>query len=105
MKKKQDAAWNKQAIISQYLTSEESFETLSVEHGVPARTIQSWVRLYRNTNKEAKPDQEQMSAREKELQAQVEQLRLKNELLEEMLKLSEAYVGMNLRKKFGARQS
>lgn len=105
MKKKAKAVWNKQSIISEYLSSDASFETLSVKHGIPARTIQSWVRLWRKTNPEEKADQQQMSAKEKELQAQVEQLRLKNELLEEMLKLSEELVGINLRKKFGARQS
>jgi transposase-like protein len=105
MKKKAKAMWNKHAIISEYLTSEESFESLSAKYGIPARTIQSWVRIWRKANKDDKADQVSMSEKEKELQAQLEQLRLKNELLEEMLKLSEELVGINLRKKFGTRQS
>ena len=105
MKKKEKFLWNKQAIISEYLSSEESFESLSLKHGIPARTIQSWVRLWRKNNKQTKADQEPMSVKEKELQAQLEQLKLKNELLEEMLTLSEELVGIKLRKKFGTRQS
>jgi len=40
----------------------------------------------------------------KVLQKALRKSRLKNELLEEMLKLSEEHTGIELRKKFGAKQ-
>ena len=41
----------------------------------------------------------------KKLKKQLEDAQLKNELLEEMLRLSEEETGLDLRKKFGPRQS
>jgi len=41
----------------------------------------------------------------KQLQAELHKAKLHNELLEEMLKLSEQLTGIELRKKFGTQQS
>jgi len=95
---------NRQQIISEYLTGDKSFKQLAQEHCVPARTIQSWVRSFRKRTASAQFSQP-ASQEFKELQKQLEQTQLKNELLEEMLRLSEEHTGLELRKKFGTRQS
>lgn len=97
-------AANKQQIISEYLTGNDSFLTLSKKYGVNARTIQTWVRSYRKQHP-AKPDQSSGRPEDvKGLKKQLEEAKLKNELLEEMLRLSEELSGIDLRKKFGPRQ-
>src|ERR1700722_3761728 len=94
---------NKHQIITEYLTSDQSFDSLGEKHGVPGRTIQTWVRAYRKNNPEVFP----LSGKEdeKEVKKQLEREKLKNELLEEMLRLAEEHTGIDLRKKFGAKQS
>ena len=105
MIKKQTTA-NKQQIISEYLTGNQSYEALSKKHGVKLRTIQSWVRAFRL--KQAPLEHrgsETTSGDIKDLKKQLKLSQLKNELLEEMLRLSEEQSGIDFRKKFGARQS
>ena len=46
-----------------------------------------------------------LPAEVKQLQAELRKAKLHNELLEEMLKLSEQLTGIELRKKFGTKQS
>ena len=73
---------NRQQIISEYLTGEESFKALAEKYDVNARTIQSWVRSVRKHTESfevAKPNNQEI----KQLQKQLEQTRLKNELLED----------------------
>ena len=99
---KRKTSLNKQQIISEYLTGGESFLVLSEKYGVNARTIQSWVRSFRkrqpdyaiDRTKDAEPDV-------KALQKQLTQSELKNELLEEMVRLAEEQSGIDFRKKFG----
>lgn len=91
----------KQQIISEYLTGESTFVSLSEKYGVKARTIQTWVRAFRK-------HQPILSSEEPEdvkaLKRQLAQANLKNELLEEMLRLSEEHSGIDFRKKFGSGQ-
>lgn len=96
-------AANKQQIISEYLTGDESFLTLSKKYGINARTIQTWVRSFRKRH-QIEGEQAGESAEVKALRKQLEEAKLKNELLEEMLRLSEELSGIDLRKKFGSRQ-
>src|ERR1700743_3785593 len=93
-------AANKQQIISEYLSGDETFLALSEKYGVKARTIQSWVRSFRHRHRvePGQPDGESES--EKSLRKQLEDARLKNELLEEILRLSEELSGVDFRKKF-----
>jgi transposase-like protein len=99
---RREKATNKQQIISEYLTGGETFAALSKKYGVNARTIQTWVRVYRKRQPEPGVIHEQADV--KLLQKRLEQAELKNELLEEMLRLSEEQTGIDLRKKFGTRQ-
>jgi transposase-like protein len=93
---------NKAAIVQEYLLGEETFKDLEEKYGVPSRTIQSWVRAYRKT--QGDEFRKTSTQKEKELQEELEQLKLKNELLEEIINLSEKQTGLSLRKKFGPKQ-
>jgi transposase-like protein len=92
----------KSQIISEYLTGEDTFNGLEQKYGVKARTIQTWVRAYRKSHDMSpKVPPENIKALKKELQ----QMQLKNELLEEMLRLSTEQAGIDIRKKYGTKQS
>lgn len=97
---------NKHQIIAEYLAGDESFNALEEKYGVKARTIQTWVRAYRlkhglKKDLQAKQETEDVKA----LKKQLKEAELKNELLEEMLRLSSQQAGIDFRKKFGSRQS
>ena len=96
---------SKEQIISEYLTGDEGFRGLGEKYGIKARTIQTWVRAYRKqTDSSSIPGTEEKRSVE-QLQKQLKQAQLKNELLEEMLRLSEEHTGIEIRKKFGTKQS
>lgn len=97
---------NKHQIIAEYLGGDESFNALEVKYGVKARTIQTWVRAYRLKHglEKKQPDQQETED-VKTLKKQLKEAELKNELLEEMLRLSSQQAGVDFRKKFGSRQS
>lgn len=96
---------NKQQIISEYLTGNSSYNGLEIKYGIKARTIQTWVRAFRMNNPAPAVAPVDDTADIKSLRKQLEEAQLKNELLEEMLRLSEEQTGLDLRKKFGTRQS
>jgi transposase-like protein len=103
---KKESRADKQQIISEYLTGDQTFESLSKKYGVNSRTIQTWVRAFRLKQlpvvaSSVKHGQDDL----KLLKKQLKDAELKNELLEEMLRLSQEHTGVDLRKKFGARQS
>lgn len=89
-------------IISEYLTGGDTFKALELKYGINARTIQTWVRAYRikeGVTSENSPEDVRT------LKKQLLDTQLKNELLEEMLRLSAEQTGIDVRKKYGTRQS
>ncbi len=97
---------DKQQIISEYLSGDQTFEQLGQKYHVAPRTIQSWVRTFRKRSGIDRPegvrnDKDDVAA----LKRQLEEAQLKNELLEEMLRLSAQQTGVDIRKKYGTRQS
>ena len=99
--KRKKTVINKASIISEYLSGDATFLELESKYGVKARTIQSWVRTFRI-------DQGYLAeskAGTKDLKNELEKEKLKNELLEEMLRLTQEQTGIDIRKKFGAKQS
>lgn len=97
---------NKQQIISEYLNSKATFLQLQQRHGVPARTIQSWVRVYRKHHPQAvHPSTTTASTRLNPLEQQLQQLTLKNQLLEQIICLAKEHTGIDIAKKYGTRQS
>lgn len=96
---------NRQQIISEYLSGDQTFEQLGAKYAVPPRTIQSWVRSYRKRTGALPGKEASAKADVTELKKQLEAAALKNELLEEMLRLAGQQTGVDFRKKYGTRQS
>jgi len=94
----------KQQIISEYLSGDQTFSALSKKYGVNARTIQTWVRAF-GKQYPAVESEAPSNSDVKVLKKQLLEAQLKNELLEEMLRLSEEQTGIDFRKKYGTRQS
>ena len=94
----------KQQIISEYLSGDQTFSALSKKYGVNARTIQTWVRAF-GKQYSAVESEAPSNSDVKVLKKQLLEAQLKNELLEEMLRLSEEQTGIDFRKKYGTRQS
>ncbi len=102
---------NREAIIAEYLTGDYSYRQLGVKHGIDFRKIHYWVSNYKG---KIKPKKKTVTKQEpdlgssvelKRLEAELRKAKLHNEVLEEMLKLSEQLTGIELIKKFGTKQS
>jgi len=101
---------NKEAIVAEYLTGDYSYRQLGSKYGIDFRKIHIWVNRYKGKinprKKSIKPQILQALPTEvKQLQAELRKAKLHVEVLEEMLKLSENLTGIELRKKFGTKQS
>lgn len=93
----------KHQAISEYLTGNETYLALERKYNIKARTIQTWVRKYRQKNEI--PLVASKTETTRDLKRQLEEAQLKSELLEEILRLSEQQTGIDFRKKFGAKRS
>lgn len=97
---------NRQQIISEYLSGEATFKQLGDKYDIPLRTIQSWVRSFRKREAiNVSSSGEVQTENVRQLKEQLAEAQLKNELLEEMLKLSKEQTGIDIRKKYGTKQS
>jgi transposase-like protein len=92
---------NKDQIIKEYLAGGQTFKELGRKYDLPDRTIQTWVRAYRKSF----PEGFLSHLDDSDLRKQLARAELKNELLAEMLRLASEHTGIDLRKKFGAKQS
>lgn len=97
------------AIVSEYLSGGISLRKLGVKYGVNFMTIHNWVeesqgKTRRKRDITAKLESIAVPSEVEDLKAELRRAKLHNELLEEMLKLSENLTGIDLRKKFGTRQ-
>ncbi len=113
-KKKENIS--KEAIVAEYLTGTITYRGLEAKYGIPSRSICDWVMEYqgrkpswkekkhRKLEREGKSSEPELSKDVKLLQDALRKSQLKSELLEEILKLSEGYTGIDLRKKFGAKR-
>ncbi len=107
----QEKAINREAIIAEYLTGDYSYRQLGLKYGIDFRKIHYWVSNYKGkikpTKKPSKTKEQTVAipSEVKQLQAELRKAKLHNEVLEEMLKLSEQLTGIELRKKFGTKQS
>jgi transposase-like protein len=101
---------NREAIIAEYLTGDYSYRQLGAKHGIDFRKIHYWVSHYKGKIKPkekvvAKQAPIAVSSPEvKRLEAALRKAKLHNEVLEEMLQLSEQLTGIELRKKFGTKR-
>jgi transposase-like protein len=109
----ENPTFNRDAIIAEYLTGEQSFRQLGAKYGIDFRKIHYWVSSYKGKIKpKVKEPKSTLAPKSelalpsdvKKLQAELRKAKLHAELLEEMLKLSEDLTGIELRKKFGAKR-
>jgi transposase-like protein len=101
--KSQKKGLDKAAIIAEYLTQGNTYKFLGEKYGIPHETIKGWVRAHRLKAVPVKGEEPQ-SQREKDLGTELHNLQLKNQLLEEILSLSEQETGIDFKKKYGTRQ-
>lgn len=101
---------NREAIVAEYLTGDYSYRQLGAKYGIDFRKIHYWVSHYKGKIKPKKKGLKKeetvatSSTEVKQLQAELRKAKLHNEVLEEMLKLSEQLTGIELRKKFGTKR-
>lgn len=111
----------KEEIIAEYLAGGISFIKLGKKYNIPGSTVSTWVHKYEGRHRtwRDRMKRQQQLKQERQLQAQIPQLpedvrqlqtalrkaELHNKVLEEILRLSEEHTGLDLRKKFGTRQS
>ena len=106
----QETQIKKEAIVAEYLTGEYSYRQLGIKHGIDFRKIHYWVSNYKGKIKPLKKQAKALNQaiplpnELKQLQAELRKVKLHNEVLEEMLKLSEQLTGIELRKKFGTKR-
>lgn len=104
----------KESIITEYLTSEISFRALGQKCGIDYRTIHLWVQRYKGKMK-SKPDKpkktiipshsDELPTDIKQLQLELRKARLMNEVLTEVINITEAELGRPIRKKSGTKRS
>lgn len=101
-------------IITEYLTTGISFRALGKKYGIDFRTIHKLVQRYKvrmktkpekPTKAEASSDLEELPTDVKQLQAELRKARLLNEVLSEVIKITEEELGRPIRKKSGTKQS
>ena len=104
----------KESIITEYLTTEISFRALGQKHGIDFRMVHEWVQRYKGKmkNKPDKPKKvkptsnpDELPSDVKLLQAELRKARLLNEVLTEVINITEEELGRPLRKKYGTKQS
>jgi len=114
--RKKRANISKEAVVAEYLTGTITYRGLEAKYGIPSRTICDWVLAFQGRKPSWKQKKDRKTQRDgitpgpevpkdvKLLLTALRKSQLKNELLEEMLKLSEEHTGVDLRKKFGAKR-
>ena len=104
----------KERIITEYLTTEISFRSLGQKYGIDFRMIHEWVQRYKGKmkNKPDKPKKASVSQHTdelptdvKQLQAELRKARLLNEVLTEVINITEEELGRPIRKKSGTKRS
>jgi len=104
----EDKKVDKEAILAEYLKGDVSLRKLGGKYGVNHRVIHRWVKEFRDEGKESLVEIDKRYTREqvaeiKRLRKELEDARLKNELLNAMIDIAEEQTGIDIRKKRGAR--
>lgn len=102
-----DKKIDKEAILAEYLTGEVSLRKLGCKHGVNHRVIHRWVKEFQTEGSRVERDKrytKEQVAEIKRLRKELEDARLKNELLTAMIDIAEEQMGIEIRKKRGARR-
>lgn len=101
----------KEAIIAEYLTGENSYRKLGNKYGIDFRLIHSWVMKYEGkkrkpspTTKEEVVDETPLPTDVKKLQAELRKAQLHNKLLNAIIDIAEDQLKIDIRKKSGTKQ-
>lgn len=102
----------KEAIIAEYLTGENSYRKLGEKYGIDFRLIHSWVTKFQGKPMNKKPrkklqlqePEEQLPNDVKQLQAALRKAELHNKLLNAIIDIAEEQLKIDIRKKSGTRQ-
>ena|SRR5579871_1443118 len=125
MGKKRTTSAVKEAAITDYLKGGVTYDDLGKKYGVTLEAVRHWVLKYYELQKKCNPDfippkkyqrllkpeviqqgeQEVLPKETKLLQEELRKARLRNELLEAMIKIAEQQLGIEIRKKSGTRRS
>jgi len=110
-------------VLAVYFDSEESVLMIARRFGVNRDTVASWVRRHHQSEneikratfasskrismskKKEKSEAEQADLRLKSLKAELEHERMRSIVLEKMIDVAERELHVNIRKKYGAKQS
>jgi len=106
----------KKHIVARYLTGSVSYRKLQAEYGFNISTIHSWVQQHHYGMSKpvikkvlkAQPGaaiEEVMPTDVKALQAELRKARLHNKVLSAVIDIAEEELGVDIRKKYGTRQS
>ena len=103
----------KEKIVKEYLAGETTYKDLGKKYGYAGPTIWEWVKEFEGkkrirTKKPAKEptgQAEELPKDVKALQAELRRTKLRNALLEEVIRLSQEELGIDLIKKTGTKRS
>ena len=101
----------KEAIIADYLTGENSYRKLGNKYGIDFRLIHSWVMKYEGKKRKPSPkpkveevDEIPLSTDVKKLQAELRKAQLHNKLLNAIIDIAEDQLKIDIRKKSGTKR-
>jgi transposase len=101
-----DKEADREQIVAEYVRGGVSYRELGRKYGLNHRQIHRWVKAYRRgvpADKERRYTGEQV-AEIRRLRKELEDARLKNELLTAMIDIAEEQMGVDIRKKRGAKR-
>jgi len=93
-------------VIAEYLAGGVSLRELAGKHGMHSSTLHRWVKAHRRGERVGKRRglMKEMPKGVDRLQEELYEAKLKNELLEEMIRIAEEEMGIPIRKKHGAKR-
>jgi transposase-like protein len=107
----------REAIVAEYLAGEMSYRDLEARHGISSSTLQRWVKAAEAGSGTEKPAAaadlgrevlgagvEDVSKEVKRLRAELRKAELHNKLLNTMIDIAEKQMGIDIRKKSGAKR-
>ena len=102
----------KEAIIAEYLTGENSYRKIGEKYGIDFRLIHSWVTKFqgkpmrKKTSKQLvkKEPEDQLSTDVKQLQQALRKAQLHNKLLNAIIDIAEEQLKIDIRKKSGTKR-
>lgn len=105
---------DKEALVAEYLAGKISLRKLSAKYGIRHQKLHKWVQRFQGTLRKKMAlkmfdnDSEttvSVSSETKQIQKELRKEQLRNKLLNAMIDIAEAQLGISIRKKSGAKRS